>query len=150
MGQTFGQRFIQRRIQVRCQTISLPAGLMASPAPGCVDQPATVFCNRIFRKCKTGIFTLNQAIMGDVHPKGSGVSPVTIDAGSVCFKMRGVAFNTAFMAFIKIRTCRPDKSHQNDYNKDTKAQFAPRKNMATTVSANINRKMNTVTILTHC
>lgn len=150
MGQTFGQRFIQRRIQVRCQTIPSAVGLMASPAPTCIDQPAAVSRNRIFRKCKAGIFPLNQSIMGDVHPPGSGISPVTIDAGAVCFKMRGVAFHTAFMAFIKIRTCRPDKPHQNDYNKDTKAQFSPRKNMATTVSANMHRKMNTVTILTHC
>ena len=88
--------------------------------------------------------------MGDVHPPGSRVSPVTIDAGAVCFKMRGMAFHTAFMAFIKIRTRRPNKPHQNDYNKDTKAQFSPRKNMAAKVSANMHRKMTTVTILTHC
>jgi len=43
--------------------------------------------------------------MGDVNSIASGISTVTIDAGAVCFKVRGVAFNTTFMAFIKIRAC---------------------------------------------
>jgi hypothetical protein len=43
--------------------------------------------------------------MGDVNPIASGISPVTIDTVAVFFKVRGVAFNTTFMTFIKIRTC---------------------------------------------
>ncbi len=81
------------------------AGFVTSPAPGCIDQPAAISYNRIIRKGKAGIFSLNQSIMGDVYSMASGVSPVTIDTGAVCFKVRGMAFNTTFMAFIKIRAC---------------------------------------------
>ena len=88
--------------------------------------------------------------MGDVHSPAPGVSPVTIDASAVRFKMWGVALNTSCMAFIKMRARQPDKPYQNDYHKDTKAQFAPRKNMAMMVSINMPRKVSTVTILTHC
>jgi len=81
------------------------ASLVTSTASGCTDQPAALSNNRIFRKCKAGIFAYNQPIMGDVNSIASGIPPVTIDTGAVCFKVRGMAFNTAFMAFIKIRTC---------------------------------------------
>lgn len=150
MGQIVWQRYIQRGVQIRCQSIPLIPGFVTSTAPGCVDNPAALYYIGIFRKRKTGIFPLNQSIVGDVHSPAPGISPVTIDAGSVCFKMRGVALNTAGMAFIKMRACQPDKPHQNDYDKDTKAQFAPRKNMAMMVSANMHRKASTVTMLTHC
>ncbi len=88
--------------------------------------------------------------MGDVQSPAPGVSPVTIDTGAVCFKMRGVALNTAGTAFIEMRARQPEKPYQNDYHKDTKAQFAPRKNMAMMVSINMPRNVITVTILTQC
>jgi hypothetical protein len=81
------------------------AGLVTSPASGGIDQSAAISYNRIIWKCKAGIFARNQSIMGNVYSPSSGISPVTIDTVAVCFKVRGVAFNTTVMAFIKIRTC---------------------------------------------
>ena len=78
---------------------------VTAPTSGCIDQPAAVSNNRIFRKCKAGIISYNQPIMSDVKSIASGISPVTINARAVCFKVRGMAFNTTFMVFIKIRTC---------------------------------------------
>jgi hypothetical protein len=76
---------------------------MTSPASGCVDQPVAVFYNRAVQKCKTGIFPLNQLIMGDLGPVSSGDSPVTVDTRSFGFIMGDMAFAATFVAFIKIR-----------------------------------------------
>jgi hypothetical protein len=76
---------------------------MTSPASGCVDQPVTVFYNRAVRNCETGIFPLNQLIMGDLSPVGSGDSPVTVDTRSFGFIMGDMTFAATFLAFIKIR-----------------------------------------------
>jgi hypothetical protein len=79
------------------------ADAMTSPASGYVDQPVTVFYNRAVRKCETGIFPLNQLIVGDLGPVSSGDSPVTVDTRSFGFIMGSMTVAATFVAFIKIR-----------------------------------------------
>jgi hypothetical protein len=90
----------------------------------------------------------NKAIMGNQHPVCPGIASVTVYTYSFCFMMGLIALQASGFVCQGNRAEQDEDPRKEAQKLQTKAQFSPRKNAATTVKARIPTKAINVRMLT--